>query len=281
MILATTPDALQTAVAGRPVVLVPTMGALHEGHLTLVDRARRHEGAVVLSIFVNPLQFGPGEDLDRYPRTLDHDCALAEDRGADVVFAPAAAVMYPEGNPTVTVDPGSLADRLCGASRPGHFRGVLTVVAKLFGLTRPRVAVFGRKDFQQTVLIRRMVQDLDMGVQLDLAPISREADGLARSSRNAYLTAEERAAALGLSRALHATTGRFAGGERDVDVLLETARRVLDDHPGLRVEYVEIVALSDLAAVREAGPGDVLALAAHSGSTRLIDNATLGEDPFP
>jgi pantoate--beta-alanine ligase len=189
------------------------MGYLHEGHLSLVDVAREQADRVAVSIFVNPLQFGPSEDLESYPRDEDRDLAALEARGADLVFVPSVDEMYPGGGAGVTVSPGPLEDRLCGAFRPGHFAGVLTVVAKLFGLFRPDVAVFGRKDFQQAVLIRHMVDDLDMGVQVVTAPIVREPDGLAMSSRNAYLSDRERSEAVGLHAALTAATALYARGK--------------------------------------------------------------------
>ena len=261
--------------AGQRVALVPTMGYLHEGHLSLVDRARARAGCVALSIFVNPLQFGPAEDLDRYPRDLERDLGLAEARGVDLVFAPSAAEMYPGGEPRVSVvaDP-SLEDRLCGAARPGHFRGVLTVVAKLFGVFTPDVAVFGQKDLQQALLVRRMVADLDMPLEVDVAPIVREPDGLAMSSRNVYLSPEDRARALALPRAVEAVRSLFASGETDGSVLRDAAWSTLAV-PGVRVEYAEIVDPATLAPVEHVFPGTVCAVAARVGSTRLIDNGIL------
>jgi pantoate--beta-alanine ligase len=261
--------------AGHRVGLVPTMGYLHQGHLSLVDRARERAGCVAMSIFVNPLQFGPAEDLDRYPRDLERDLGLAEGRGVDLVFAPSAAEMYPGGEPRVSVvaDP-SLEDRLCGAARPGHFRGVLTVVAKLFGVFTPDVAVFGQKDLQQALLIRRMVADLDMPLEVDVAPIVRESDGLAMSSRNVYLSAEERARALALPRAVEAARSLFASGETDGSALRDAAWRALAA-PGVEVEYAEVVDPATLAPVERATPGAVCAVAARVGKTRLIDNGIL------
>lgn len=261
--------------AGHRVALVPTMGYLHEGHLSLVDRARARARCVALSIFVNPLQFGPAEDLDRYPRDLERDLALAEARGVDLVFAPSVAEMYPGGEPRISVvaDP-SLEDRLCGAARPGHFRGVLTVVAKLFGVFTPDVAVFGQKDLQQALLVRRMVADLDMPLEVDVAPIVREPDGLAMSSRNVYLSPEERARALALPRAVEAVRSLFASGETDGGVLRDAAWSTLAV-PGVRVEYAEVVDPATLASVEHVFPGTVCAVAARVGSTRLIDNSIL------
>jgi pantoate--beta-alanine ligase len=264
------------AGSGEGVGLVPTMGFLHEGHLSLVDRARELSRVVVASIFVNPLQFAPTEDLATYPRDEARDLALLEVRGTDLVFTPSEEEMYPDGPTSVTVDPGALEDRLCGAYRPGHFRGVLTVVAKLFGLVRPDLAVFGLKDFQQAVLIRRMVRDLELGVRVETAAIVREADGLAMSSRNAYLGEEERAQATGLHLALSGASRAFEGGERNAAVLLSGVRRAVGEYPLLDLEYAAAVDPDSLADVEVAARGTVLALAAHCGSTRLIDNVELG-----
>jgi pantoate--beta-alanine ligase len=261
---------------GETVGLVPTMGFLHEGHLSLVDRARDLSDVVVASIFVNPLQFPPTEDLDTYPRDEARDLALLEARGTDLAFTPSVGEMYPEGRTLVTVDPGALEERLCGAFRPGHFRGVLTVVAKLFGLVRPNMAVFGLKDFQQLVLIRRMVRDLELGVRVEAGAIVREPDGLAMSSRNAYLGEEERAQAAGLHVALSGACEAFDRGERSADVLLGAIRRSVAEYRLLELEYAEAVDPDSLGAVEVAEPGTVLALAAHCGSTRLIDNIELG-----
>lgn len=260
--------------AGRRVALVPTMGALHEGHLALLDRARSLADWVAISVFVNPLQFGPGEDLERYPRDLERDTALARGRGVDLVFAPSAAEMYPGGAPRTNVVPVRGAERLCGAARPGHFAGVLTVVAKLFGIVAPDVAVFGRKDYQQATLIRRMVLDLDIPVDVDVAPTVREPDGLAMSSRNAYLAPAERDAAASLARALRAARERFLAGERRAETL-ESAARAEMERAGARVEYVEVVEPDTLEPLAEARTGAVVALAARVGSTRLIDNTLL------
>ena len=265
----------QEGAGGRRTVLVPTMGYLHEGHLSLVDRAHELGDRVVVSIFVNPLQFGPGEDLERYPRDRERDLDLLRRRGADLVFAPELEEMYPHGEPTVTVSPGSMASRLCGAHRPGHFRGVLTVVARLFGLVRPDAAVFGRKDFQQGVLIRRMVRDLEMGVQVELSPIVREGDGLALSSRNAYLEAEERVAATTLSGALFEARERWRAGTSSTSSLLEGIRGRVAAEPLLQLQYADAVDPDSLESVAQAVDGTVLALAAFCGTTRLIDNAEL------
>jgi pantoate--beta-alanine ligase len=259
---------------GGTVALVPTMGYLHEGHLSLVDRARELADWVAMSIFVNPMQFGPTEDLARYPRDLERDLEMARGRGVDLVFAPPAEEMYPQGEPQVSVIPGALAERMEGAIRPGHFRGVLTVVAKLFGIFTPDVAVFGQKDFQQAALIRRMALDLDQGVRVEVAPIVREADGLAMSSRNVYLSPEERERARALSRGLEHGRALFAAGERDAEALraaLWEALRV----PGIEPEYAEAADPLTLEPVATADSGTVLLVAARVGRTRLIDNAVL------
>jgi pantoate--beta-alanine ligase len=258
---------------GGRVLLVPTMGALHEGHAALLATARREAApgdAVVVSIFVNPLQFGPTEDLARYPRTFEADLRVCADQGVDVVFAPSVPEVYPGGDPQVTVAPGPLGDVLEGATRPGHFRGVLTVVAKLFGLVRPDVAVFGQKDYQQLVLVRRMVDDLCLGVTVVGAETVRAADGLALSSRNAYLSEAERSGALALSRALRAGA---AAGEQGGPAVLAAAGAVLEAEPGVAVDYLALrgPALEDAPVT---GEGRLL-VAAVVGSTRLIDNVAV------
>lgn len=259
---------------GGTVALVPTMGYLHEGHLSLVDRARELADWVAMSVFVNPLQFGPTEDLARYPRDLERDLEMARGRGVDLVFAPGVAEMYPGGEPQVSVIPGALAERMEGAIRPGHFRGVLTVVAKLFGIFTPDVAVFGQKDFQQAALIRRMALDLDQGVRVEVAPIVRERDGLAMSSRNVYLSPEERERALALSRGLEHGRALFAAGERDADAIRAALWKALEV-PGVQPEYAEAADPLTLDPVASADSGTVLLVAARVGRTRLIDNAVL------
>ncbi len=261
---------------GRRVALVPTMGALHEGHLALVDQARREAESVVLSVFVNPLQFGPAEDLARYPRNLERDRALARARGVALLFVPSAEVMYPPGS-EVRVVPGATAERWEGAVRPGHFAGVLTVVAKLFHLVEPEVACFGQKDIQQVTLVRRMIVDLDWPLRLSVVPTVREPDGLALSSRNVYLSAQERAQALGLSRALDAARAAFAAGERRAARLEARMREVLAVYPGVAPDYISIVEPDRLEPVETAASGTVVAIAARVGKTRLIDNLILGE----
>jgi pantoate--beta-alanine ligase len=258
------------AAGGGPVVLVPTMGALHGGHRALLSAARAKAGpggSVVVSVFVNPLQFGPGEDLDRYPRTLDADLAVCAEEGARLVFAPSAAEMYPRGRPEVTVDPGPLGRVFEGRFRPGFFDGVLTVVLKLFHLTRPDAAVFGEKDAQQLALVRRMTADMDLGIVIEPVPTARDADGLATSSRNRYLSASERAQALAISRALRAGQARAADG---ASAVLAAARQVLSAEPALAVDYLAVVDPGTFAEA-QAGPA-LIVTAARAGATRLIDN---------
>jgi pantoate--beta-alanine ligase len=259
---------------GRKIGFVPTMGFLHEGHLRLVDRARELADRVVLSIFVNPLQFGPQEDFTKYPRDLARDQQLAEGRGVDCVFVPEGSAMYPAA-PAARVTGGPAADTLEGAARPGHFAGVLTVVAKLFHLVAPDVAIFGRKDFQQATLVKRMVQDLDFAITIDVLPTVRELDGLALSSRNTYLSADQRRAALALSRALRTTEQTWRSGEADPAALQRRGMEVLRA-PGVEPEYLALVD-EDLQPVTRATARTVAVLAAHVGATRLIDNVVLGE----
>jgi pantoate--beta-alanine ligase len=266
--------------ASTKIGFVPTMGALHEGHRSLIRRARTEVGdggAVVVSVFVNPTQFGPGEDLDRYPRTLDADLEACADEGVDVVFTPSVEEMYPGGlagdraqSRPVTVDPGPLGEVLEGASRPGHFAGVLTVVAKLFGLVRPDVAVFGEKDYQQLALIRRMASDLCLGVEVVGAETVREPDGLAMSSRNRYLDAEQRREATYLSQALFAARD---AADRGALAALNTARATLRNAHGVDPDYLELTG-PDLGPVPDSGPARML-IAARVGPTRLIDNIAL------
>jgi pantoate--beta-alanine ligase len=262
--------------AGLRVALVPTMGFLHEGHLRLVDEARRRADRVIMSIFVNPLQFGPTEDLGRYPRDLPRDRALAGGRGTDALFVPTEAIMYPPGS-EIRVVPGATAARWEGAARPGHFEGVLTVVAKLFHLVEPDVACFGRKDIQQATLVRQMVRDLDWRLEIAVVPTAREPDGLALSSRNAYLDADHRRSAVVLSAALRAAHDAFRAGERSTAILLAAVRRVLATEPTVTVEYVALAEPATLAPVETADADTVVALAARVGRTRLIDNIILGQ----
>jgi pantoate--beta-alanine ligase len=271
-VVAETVAALRGLVAELPgpVALVPTMGALHEGHRALVRAARERAGSVVVSVFVNPTQFAPGEDFDRYPRTWDADLAALAEEGADVVFHPPVDEVYPPGAVGVTVHPGPLGDVLEGAVRPGHFTGVLTVVAKLFGLVRPDLAVFGEKDYQQLTLVRAMARELALGVEVVGVPTVREDDGMALSSRNRYLSPEQRAIAATISRALGAGA---AAGPRGADAVLGAARAVLAEAPGLLQDYLELTG-PDLGPPPDAGPARLL-VAARAGSTRLIDNTAV------
>jgi pantoate--beta-alanine ligase len=261
--------------AGARIGLVPTMGYLHEGHLRLVDAARRGADAIVMSVFVNPLQFGPGEDLARYPRDLARDRELARARGVDALFVPSETVMYPPGS-EIRVVPGPTAERWEGAARPGHFTGVLTVVAKLFHLVQPDVASFGRKDIQQATLVRQMVRDLDWPLEVVVVPTVREPDGLALSSRNAYLDPAERQRAVVLSAALESAHQAYRGGERRSAELLARMRAMLAREPEVAVEYIAIAEPAALTPVETATADTVVALAARVGGTRLIDNIILG-----
>jgi pantoate--beta-alanine ligase len=262
--------------AGRRIGFVPTMGYLHEGHLALVDEARRRADAVIMSIFVNPLQFGPGEDMARYPRDLPRDRGLASARGVGALFIPSVDVMYPPGS-EVRVIPGASAERWEGAARPGHFAGVLTVVAKLFHLVGPDFACFGRKDIQQLTLVRQMVRDLDWPIEIVAIPTVREADGLAMSSRNAYLGPEDRRRAVVLSRALRAARAAWITRETRAAAIEERARQELRAEPQVSVEYIAVAEPQALAPVGTVDADTVVAIAAQVGGTRLIDNITLGE----
>ena len=256
---------------GESVGLVPTMGALHEGHLSLIHRSVRRADFTVVSIFVNPKQFGPNEDFARYPRPLDRDLRLARDAGADLAFVPEVKTMYPEGFSTyVTVD--GLTQRLCGAGRPGHFRGVTTVVAKLFNMVQPDFAFFGQKDAQQALVIRRMVRDMDMPLQIVVCPIVREADGLAMSSRNVYLTPEERSQAPVIHQALLAARRAVQDGEMVSEHLQNLIRRTIEKASVARIEYVEIVETELLQPVAFLKGEILMAVAVRFGRTRLIDN---------
>jgi pantoate--beta-alanine ligase len=257
---------------GERIAFVPTMGALHAGHVKLLDEARPLADRLVLSIFVNPIQFGPTEDLARYPRDLPGDLAKAAEAGVDVAFVPEAGDVYPPGFQT-TVRVRELERGLDGPHRPDHFAGVATVVCKLFNMVRPSVAVFGEKDYQQLAIVRRMVSDLDMGIRIVGVPTVREADGLAMSSRNAYLSPAERARAVSLSKALFFARARAAGGEQDAAALVEAARERLEVD---RVDYIELVDARTLEPVRFVDRPTVLAVAAFVGKTRLIDNVAIG-----
>ncbi len=256
---------------GKTLGFVPTMGALHEGHLSLVRASKARCDVTAVSIFVNPLQFGPAEDLDKYPRTLEHDTALLEQGGVDLLFTPGAEEMYPPGAQTyVLVE--ELSNRLDGASRPGHFRGVATVVAKLFEIVRPDCAFFGQKDAAQVAVLRKLVNDLDMDVQVVVCPIVREKDGLAMSSRNAYLTPEQRKQALVLYRALTRVQMALDHGERDAAKLIEIGKQVIAEENGARLDYFTIVDPDRLDPVAEVSHCALVAVAAYVGATRLIDN---------
>jgi pantoate--beta-alanine ligase len=273
---------------GKKLGLVPTMGALHEGHLSLVRAAKAKSDIVAVSIFVNPMQFGPNEDFTRYPRTLEKDCELLEREAVDLVFAPSAEEMYPKESsnkppsggplqwPAVTwVTVEGLSDRLCGKSRPGHFRGVATVVAKLFNIVEPDVAFFGQKDAAQVALIKRMVQDLNIPVQIEVCPIVREPDGLALSSRNAYLSSDERKMALVLRASLQRAHKLFDDGERDAAKIRAAAKQAFVWQPAVQLDYFEIVDSDTLEPVGEIDKPALVAVAALVGNTRLIDNTLL------
>ena len=261
---------------GERIGFVPTMGFLHEGHLRLVDEAKRRARCVVMSIFVNPTQFGPTEDFSRYPRDLSGDMSKAQGRGVDLLFVPDVAEMYPTP-PALHVTADDLPARWEGAVRPGHFGGVLTVVAKLFNIVAPDVAIFGRKDFQQAALIRRMVRELNFPIDVVVAPTVREHDGLALSSRNTYLDESARASALGLVESLRAAERAFAAGERDGERLTAIGRDLLATQPEIGVDYFAVVDPSDMRPVEKATSESVAIVAARVGRTRLIDNMVLGE----
>jgi pantoate--beta-alanine ligase len=280
MIMIETIRAMRTAVrnfrtVGQTVGFVPTMGSLHEGHLSLVRASKANMERTVVSVFVNPIQFGPNEDLDRYPRDLARDRALLDREGVDVLFHPAREEMIPEGFGT-WVEVRGLQDRLCGRSRPGHFAGVCTIVLKLFDIVRPDAAFFGRKDAQQATIVRRMARDLNLDLEVKVLPTVRERDGLAMSSRNAYLTAEERAAAPVLYRSLERAREMVEAGERDAGRVADAAREAIGAEPLARVEYVEVVDPDELLPLERIEGEALIALAVHFGRTRLIDNVLTG-----
>jgi pantoate--beta-alanine ligase len=258
----------------KSIGLVPTMGALHAGHASLIRAARSRSGAVAVSIFVNPTQFGPNEDYSRYPRTFDADCALAESLGADVIFAPSVEELYPNGAATF-VEVEGLSNRLDGASRRSHFRGVATVVTKLFVAAEPDLAFFGQKDAAQVAVLRRMTTDLRLATEIVVCPIVREPDGLALSSRNAYLSPEERRQALALSRAIRVVEAMVAQGHRRAAALIEAAKEVFAAEPEIRVDYIACVDWDTLVPIETAVPNALFAVAAYVGPTRLIDNTIL------
>ncbi len=263
--------------AGRTIGLVPTMGFLHEGHLSLVRAARKKADVTVVSIFVNPAQFGPREDLKTYPRDLNRDSVMLEKEGVDYVFHPEAGEMYPHGYKTY-VEVRDLQEKLCGRSRPEHFRGVCTVVLKLFQIVGPDIAFFGQKDAQQAIILRKMVRDLSLDVRVEVMPIVREADGLAMSSRNTYLSPEERAAALVLAKSLEAAKRQIDHGERRAEVILDGMRAMIGQEPLARIDYIEAVDMEDLDPAKEIVKGTLIALAVFIGPTRLIDNIIISEE---
>ena len=262
---------------GARIGFVPTMGALHAGHLSLVERSRREAEFTVMSIFVNPLQFGPAEDLSRYPRPVAEDERLASDAGVDLLFRPDVSEMY-GAHRSVTVTAGVLGSKWEGSSRPGHFDGVLTVVAKLLNIIRPDIAVFGQKDLQQAALVKAMVRDLDMPVAIVVSPIVRESDGLALSSRNSYLSPEERRSATTLSRALRSIAKRFDEGERSVEALEAEGKRVVAKDSGVALDYLSVIDQQTFENPDVAQSGNSAIIAARVGTTRLIDNMTLGRN---
>ena len=264
---------------GDTIGFVPTMGAFHEGHLSLIRRARAENDSVIISIFVNPVQFDRNNDYQGYPRPLERDLAMASEEGVDVAFVPDVEQVYPEGYSTFIEVRGSLTDGLCGASRPGHFRGVTTVVTKLFNIIRPDRAYFGQKDLQQAAIIKRLVRDLNMGVEVVTLPTVREADGLALSSRNRHLSGEQRRTAVSIHRALTRATELLISGETDTAVIVCEVRGVLNEGGIARIDYVSVVDPETLEEVSEARPGAVVAVAAWVGDIRLIDNTALGVGP--
>jgi len=261
---------------GKVIAFVPTMGYFHEGHLSLMREGRERGDVLVVSIFVNPTQFGPGEDFDRYPRDMERDLRMAEEVGVDVIFAPTVEEMYPEGYQTY-VEVEKVTKYLCGLSRPGHFRGVTTVVTKLFNIVKPHVALFGQKDYQQLITIQRMVKDLNMDVEIVGMPTVREEDGLAASSRNVYLSPEERKAALSLHRSLRRAEELFSEGVRESQRILEEVKKVLEAEPLVKIDYVHVCDPETLEDIEgPIGERALVAVAAKVGITRLIDNTLVG-----
>jgi pantoate--beta-alanine ligase len=256
---------------GKSIGFVPTMGYLHEGHMSLVKAAKKHTDVVVLSIFVNPLQFGPKEDFKKYPRDIKRDEALAGDAGVDIIFCPSVSEIYPEGYATY-VNVENFTDKLCGVSRPGHFKGVATVVAKLLNIVKPDVAYFGQKDAQQVIVIKKMAKDLNMDIEIKAMPIIRETDGLAMSSRNIYLSEAERREALVLSRSLEKASALITAGERDSGEIVKAMKELVSQKPMVNIDYVSIVDTKDLKDVPVISGEALVAIAAFVGPTRLIDN---------
>jgi len=267
----------QARKQGKSIVLIPTMGFLHQGHLSMAEHARRQDEArdkfyIVMSIFVNPLQFGPNEDYDKYPRDLGRDAELAQGAGVDLIFAPTVEEMYPDGKSLTTVNVAELSEGLCGAGRPGHFQGVTTVVSKLFNIVQPDIAYFGQKDYQQAMIVKKMVQDLNFPIEIIVAPIVREKDGLAMSSRNSYLSPEERRQAPVLYRSLQEGAALIKQGETRPEIVIERiSERIRQESKG-QIEYVEIRRADNLAPLDKINCSVVIALAVRLGSTRLIDN---------
>ncbi|CDD80379.1 MULTISPECIES: pantoate--beta-alanine ligase [Dialister] len=268
--------ALRLKQEGRRIGLVPTMGALHEGHLTLMRAAKEATDFVIASVFVNPTQFGPNEDFDAYPRRFEEDCRKLESVGVDAVFHPQAADMYPQGFCTYVNVDGDITHKLCGAQRPIHFRGVATVVTKLFNITQADEAFFGQKDAQQVVVVCRFVQDLNLPVHINMVPIVREESGLARSSRNVYLSPEEKTAALVLSRSLRLAKDAYEKGERNAAVLKALVTKEIAGEPLAAIDYVDLFSFPALEAIETVDEKSLLALAVRIGKTRLIDNIILG-----
>ncbi len=267
--------ALAQKQADKTIGLVPTMGALHEGHLTLMREAKKNTDVVIASVFVNPVQFGPNEDFDAYPRQFEQDCAKLEEVGVDAVFHPEPSEMYPEGFCTYVNVEGEFTKKLCGGQRPGHFRGVATVVTKLINLARADKAFFGQKDAQQVCVIRRFVEDLAIPVEIHMVPIVREENGLARSSRNAYLSPQEKEAALVLSRSLNLAVTAFKKGTVQIETLKQIIKDEINKEPLAVIDYVEIYSFPALAEIETAQAGDIMAIAVKIGKTRLIDNVIL------
>lgn len=262
--------------AGKVIGLVPTMGALHEGHLTLMRTAKAKCDVVIASVFVNPVQFGPNEDYDAYPRRFEEDCRKLESVGVDAVFHPEPAAMYPEGYGTYVNVESAFTGKLCGGQRPGHFRGVATVVTKLMNLSRAQEAFFGQKDAQQVLVIKRFVKDLNIQVNVNMVPIVREESGLARSSRNAYLSPEEKQAALVLSRSLKKAEEAYKAGEISVEALKNIVRNEIATEPMAVIDYVELYSFDELKEISQVKGESLLAIAVKIGKTRLIDNIIIG-----
>ena len=264
--------------AGKTIALVPTMGALHAGHIALMEAARKAADVVIASVFVNPIQFGPNEDYEAYPRAFSEDCEKLKQVPVDAVFHPEPAALYPEGYATYVAVEGDITNKLCGAQRPGHFRGVATVVTKLLHLARADKAFFGQKDAQQVVVVRRVAVDLNLPVEIVMVPIVREESGLALSSRNRYLSAEEREAALVLSRSLREAEKAFSGGEREAAKLTAMVTAIIEGEPLAAIDYVALYSFPTLRAIERVEEPALLAIAVKIGKTRLIDNVILGRD---